>query len=179
MKEKILNQVSGTVPDNQTADIVPGQIIIATLVGLSAEGRPLITRSNDSYSSLEALTTVPINKQLIGRKVAILFNNGDPNLPVIMGLIQNPLLDILEQQSDNGLNDESKTELDKGLANVQNEFYIDGKKVVIEAKDEIVLKCGDASITLTKSGKILIRGKYVLNRSSGVHRIMGGSVQIN
>lgn len=56
---------------------------------------------------------------------------------------------------------------------------VDGKKVVIEAKDEIVLKCGDASITLTKAGKIMIRGKYLLNRSTGVNRILGGSVQVN
>lgn len=181
MKEKILNQISTAVSDKQVTDIVPGQIIVATLVALSAEGRPLISQTNDSSTPLEALTTVPINKQMIGRQVAILFNNGDPDSPVIMGLIQNPLLDILEQQADMDINAESnsESELDMGRNKSQNEFYVDGKKVVIEAEDEIVLKCGDASITLTKSGKILIRGKYVLNRSSGVHRIMGGSVQIN
>jgi hypothetical protein len=42
-----------------------------------------------------------------------------------------------------------------------------------------VLKCGNASITLTKAGKILVEGTYVSNRSSGVMRIKGGSVQIN
>ncbi|MEP7119602.1 MAG: hypothetical protein ABJE95_01785, partial [Byssovorax sp.] len=36
-----------------------------------------------------------------------------------------------------------------------------------------------SSITLTRAGKILIRGAYVLTRSSGVNRIQGGSVQIN
>lgn len=181
MKEKTLNQISETVSNNQTTDYVPGNIMIGTLVGLSADGRPLIICSNDSSQSLEALTTIPINKQLIGRQVALLFNNGDPKLPVIMGLIQNPLLDILEQQSDNSIHKDSKNESEQeiGPGNTQKEFYVDGEKVVIEAAEEIVLKCGDASITLTKSGKILIRGKYVLNRSSGVHRIMGGSVQIN
>jgi len=179
LKEKTLNQISGTVSDNHITDFVPGNIMIGTLVGLSAEGRPLIICSNDTSQSLEAITTVPVNKQLIGRQVTLLFNNGDPKLPVIMGLVQNPLLDILEQQLDNGNHEKNENQLEKGVGNVQNEFYVDGKKVVIEAAEEIVLKCGDASITLTKSGKILIRGKYVLNRSSGVHRIMGGSVQIN
>ena len=49
----------------------------------------------------------------------------------------------------------------------------------ITAEKEIVLKCGKASITLTKAGKVIIRGTYLLNRSSGVNRIKGGSVQIN
>jgi uncharacterized protein (DUF2345 family) len=56
---------------------------------------------------------------------------------------------------------------------------IDGQRLQFEAKDEIVLKCGKASITLTKAGKIIIRGTYLLSRSSGVNRIKGGSVQIN
>ena len=55
----------------------------------------------------------------------------------------------------------------------------DGEKVVVSAQRELVLRCGKASITLTSAGKILIRGAYVLTRSSGVNRIQGGSVQIN
>ena len=35
------------------------------------------------------------------------------------------------------------------------------------------------SITLTGAGKVLIRGAYVLSRSSGVNKIKGGSVQLN
>ncbi len=56
---------------------------------------------------------------------------------------------------------------------------VDGERVVLEGREEVVLKCGEASITLTRAGKILIRGKYLLNRSSGVNRILGGSVQVN
>ena len=50
---------------------------------------------------------------------------------------------------------------------------------MLTAEREIVLKCGKASITLTRAGKVIIRGAYVLSRSSGVNRIVGGSVQIN
>ena len=49
----------------------------------------------------------------------------------------------------------------------------------VVADEEIVLSCGESSITLTRAGKILIRGKYVLSRSSGVNRIKGGSIQLN
>ena len=56
---------------------------------------------------------------------------------------------------------------------------IDGKQIVLTGEHEIVLRCGEASITLTKAGKILLRGTYVSTRSSGVNRIKGASVQIN
>ena len=46
----------------------------------------------------------------------------------------------------------------------------DGQRLVVSAKEQIVLKCGKASITLTKAGKVLIQGAYVLSRSSGVNR---------
>ena len=32
---------------------------------------------------------------------------------------------------------------------------------------------------LTRAGKVLIQGAYLLSRSTGVNRIKGGSVQIN
>ena len=59
------------------------------------------------------------------------------------------------------------------------DVMIDGKRVTFDAREEIVLRCGKASITLTRAGKVLIRGTYLLNRSSGVNRIKGGSVQLN
>ena len=42
-----------------------------------------------------------------------------------------------------------------------------------------MLRCGQASLTLTRAGKILLSGTYVLSHSSGVNRVKGGSVQIN
>jgi uncharacterized protein (DUF2345 family) len=59
------------------------------------------------------------------------------------------------------------------------DITLNGKKIIFTGQDEIVLKCGKASITMTKAGKIIIRGAYLLNRSSGVNKIKGGSVQIN
>lgn len=51
--------------------------------------------------------------------------------------------------------------------------------LVISAAEQITLQCGESSITLTAAGKIILRGKYIVSRSSGVQRIKGGSVQIN
>ena len=53
------------------------------------------------------------------------------------------------------------------------------EEIVVMAAKQLTLRCGKSSITLTAAGKIIIRGKYIVSRSSGVHRIKGGSVQIN
>jgi hypothetical protein len=59
------------------------------------------------------------------------------------------------------------------------EARVDGRRVEIEGRDEIVLRCGEASITLRRNGRVLIRGVQVETRASGVNRIKGGSVAIN
>ena len=50
---------------------------------------------------------------------------------------------------------------------------------MLRAEREIVLECGDASITLTRAGKVLIRGHYILSRASGYNRIKGAAIDIN
>lgn len=52
-------------------------------------------------------------------------------------------------------------------------------ELVLTAAKQLTIRCGESSITLTAAGKIIIRGKYIVSRSSGVQRIKGGSVQIN
>ncbi len=56
---------------------------------------------------------------------------------------------------------------------------VDGERLVVRAANQLVLQCGEASITLTKAGKVLIQGTYVSSRSSGVNRVHGGSVELN
>ncbi len=56
---------------------------------------------------------------------------------------------------------------------------VDGERLVVTAKEQLVLRCGKASITLTREGKVLIQGAYISSRSSGVNRVKGGSVQLN
>jgi hypothetical protein len=55
----------------------------------------------------------------------------------------------------------------------------DGENLVIPAVAELVILCGEASITLTRAGKVLIRGAYVLTRSSGANCVKGAVVEIN
>jgi uncharacterized protein (DUF2345 family) len=65
---------------------------------------------------------------------------------------------------------ERRTRADEAVGQDELEFT---------AQKQITLRCGESSITLTAAGKIIIRGKYIVSRSSGVQRIKGGAVQIN
>ena len=56
---------------------------------------------------------------------------------------------------------------------------IDGERLVLQAEREIELRCGDASLVLTRAGKVILRGNYVVSRSRGVNKIKGAWVDIN
>lgn len=158
--------------------IAPGEIMIGTLAGIDGQGQPLVDYpENPSGQPLAAMSTLGITSAHVGRNVALLFANGDPQRPVIMGLIHSPLHDLIVSY-DPGIHEQASEPAPTTALNV-DDVTIDGRRIVLEGKEEVVIKCGEASITLTKAGKILIRGNYLLNRSSGVNRIMGGSVQVN
>ena len=55
----------------------------------------------------------------------------------------------------------------------------DRRHLVLEAGDEITIRCGEGSITIRKSGKILVKGIEIVSHAKGANRIRGGSVQLN
>jgi len=52
-------------------------------------------------------------------------------------------------------------------------------EIVLEAGEQLTLRCGEASIRITRDGKIVISAQHVLSRAKGTQRIKGGSVAIN
>lgn len=49
----------------------------------------------------------------------------------------------------------------------------------VGAGEQLVLRSGDASLTLTAAGKVLLRGAYVSSWSNGVNRIVGRTVRLD
>jgi hypothetical protein len=137
-------------------------VLVGQLVGFRDLHVPLVVFvGQPGTAALDARTTVDLRGEHIGRDVVLAFEAGDPRRPIVMGYVQKPEAWPLPERPP------------------QVAVDADGQRLLVSAKEQMVLKCGKASITLTKAGKVLIHGSYVLSRSSGVNRVKGGSVQIN
>lgn len=130
---------------------------------------------------LRARSTVRLDEPALGRAIAtrqsaaLVFENGDLGLPIVLGLLQEaptPLHDLLRAEAPRPPAADAPR-----LAPI--EASVDGKRVVIDAEHEITLKCGEASLTLRRDGKILLRGTYVETYARGLNRIKGAQVKIN
>ncbi len=137
-------------------------VVIGILVGMDPSGNPrVVFPGNPQEDAVSARSTLSFLPQDLGKEIALLFENGDPQHPLIIGRLQHPRV------------------LNNAPSEVAAEADLDGERLVLTAQREIVLKCGKSSITLTRAGKIILRGASILSRSSGLNRIKGGSVQIN
>jgi len=152
-----------------------GGVVVGRLHGSSLPDTLYVDYAGNGHGPLLARTTVPLAIDAIeaalrdNRGVLLLFENGDPTLPIIVGLIQQP-----EPSAFTELLSSSSKPLERPV-----EAQLDDERVVLKAEREIVLQCGAASLTLRKDGRVLIRGAYVETHSRGVNRIKGGSVKIN
>lgn len=117
--------------------------------------------STPNANAVAARSTVDLHGAHIGREVLLNFIGGDASRPVIVGVFADAA----------GWPD----------AQTPNTVHVDadGARLLVGAKNQLVLRCGKASITLTRAGKVVIEGSYLLSRSTGVNRIKGGSVQLN
>jgi hypothetical protein len=135
-----------------------GSVVIGVLVGFDPAGAPEVDYPGNARGALPARSIVPVSDQDAGHEIALMFEDGDPTRPVIMGVVQS----AVEQPP---------------VGRVR--AMVDGETLTITAEKEIVLECGEASLILTREGKIQLRGTYLLSRSSGVNRIQGGSIELN
>lgn len=183
--ENLATEKSSTVIENELPPV--GELLLGRVHTIDTVGKAVVSFlvNNKSYI-YSAQSTQSITEKDLGRQVALMFIDGKIDKPLLIGFIYSPLDDIISNYSFQS--EENKTDelvFDEEISDPapiekpSQTVKVDGKRVVIEGDDEVVLKCGEASITLTKSGKVMIRGKYILNRSSGVNRILGGSVQVN
>src|SRR5262249_47053253 len=131
---------------------------VGRLIGFLSNGDiPLVTYPAQLVSAaLPARATLDLHADHIGAEVVLMFEDGDACQPIIVGCLQRPSADVPDVPG--------HVEIDR-----------DGQRMLVSAREQIVLRCGKASITLTRAGKIIIQGTYVSNRSSGVMRVKGGS----
>jgi hypothetical protein len=146
------------------------------LVGIDASGRPLVDFEGSLAGPVAAQLATALEARALQeaaarrQKVVLLFENGDARRPFLMALIQEP--------SPTPLLDELLTNPTPAPRRPV-EAWVDGQRVTIEGQDEVVIRCGAASITLRRNGKVVIKGTQLETSATGTHRIKGGSVEIN
>ena len=127
-------------------------VAVVSFAGFNGEGQFLV-QQNDEETPVAALSTIRLVEEDLGARVVIAFEQGDGRYPIILGRLQEP-----------------------AAPKIEDKLKVDGERVLIQAEREIELRCGEASIVLTRAGKILIRGNYVLTRSRGANKIKGSNI---
>jgi hypothetical protein len=149
---------STVIPLAPIAPALPG-VILGVVAGFDPARGPEVEFPGNTAGPAPARLLVQVDEAALRRAVAertpvaLVFEAGDPARPLIVWFVQSP--------------------------NQPREARVDGKRVVLTGEEEIELRCGEASISLKKNGKLVIRGAYVETRAKGTNRIKGGSVQIN
>jgi hypothetical protein len=135
--------------------------VVGELMALTDDGTTALVVWRDRPEAVvtQARSAIDLHAAHIGASVVLLFEGGDPLRPIIIGMLRSA----------------PRENVVKAPVLIET----DGERLVVDAKQQLVLRCGKARITLTAAGKVLIEGSYVSSRSTGVNRIKGGSVQLN
>ena len=145
---------------------------LGQIVQICENGRAKIDYPGNSVGPLVARSIIDMpeshDDQRANIPVLIIFENEDPLLPIIVGIVRDTLFRI-----------EPSKEIVLSPGRSKRDVVIDGEKMIIDAKQEIVLRCGKSSITLRKDGKIVLKGIQITSRAAATNKIKGGAVSIN
>lgn len=103
-----------------------------------------------------AASLTPLNENHLGQICALQFIEGDWSRPLIIGLMWN------------GAETRGPEEL-----------HLGGRKIALQAGEELELRCGESVIRLRRDGRIEIRGNYITSQAAATQRLKGGSIHLN
>jgi|SRR5690554_2157012 len=130
-------------------DTISG-VIIGYIFNIDNDGQLWVTHSG-LEQPLAAKATCAATQQDVGRQCALMFENGNPSRPVVMGLLHEPTLTVAARSTGEPNND----------------------------SESIELSCGKSSLTLHANGHIELRGSKITSHSTGLNHIRGASVKLN
>lgn len=136
-------------------------VALAELIALDGNGGAWVAFDGEPHSRV-ALSIVDLSTAHLGSRVVCAFEHGDPARPIVIGRVRGDDDGLLRQRA-------------AGSVAVS----ADGRTLNVVVQQELVLRCGSASISLRCDGRIEIRGEDLLLQAAGANRIRGGSVQLN
>jgi hypothetical protein len=136
----------------------PATIVLGRIDAVDEAGTVFVAGPGEAERCAASLVAVAPGD--VGREVAFTHAPGAAG-PLILGFVQPPL------------------PLQAPPLSLPMRASVDGVEVQITAQEQLTLHCGDASITLTADGQILLRGHWIDSHSTGTQRIKGAAVRIN
>ena len=153
---KLLQEPSASVDKKPSATKQQNGLHTGYIAEIDDQGYPLVMIDGQQATAIKAQFLCPPEQLTPNAQCALMYQEGLQNMPVIMGVFQNPIIAL----SGDGL---TQTQAHKK----------------IEANQSIMISCGKASIALSQDGRVEIRGTSVVQHSTGLNRIRGASVKIN
>jgi len=148
-----------------------GPVCCGRIVGVDNNRQPCVDFPGNPSDPVVArcLNTVRLERGASSGDLPVLlvFEYGDPARPIIVGVVQSDATALC------------KSDFWVPQVGKPGNAVIDGRRVELKGDEEVTLICGKASITLTKDGRISLRGIELVSRASGANKIRGASVSIN
>ena len=142
-------------------------VSVGIIVSVQKEGQITVNFPDNPNPPVTARSIIRVSPADRDREILLTFDNGDPRRPIIVGFIQN--LPVIEETSKTLI-------LNRGSL---DDIVLDGRRITFDAREEIILRCGDGSVKLRKDGTIIIKGINLVSRARAANRIKGASVSIN
>lgn len=132
--------------------------VTGRIVSVSKDGVLIVDFPGNQLGAIEArsmLTSIPAqhSKSL---PVLLVFENGDPTLPIVVGFVH-------------------RTVVIEGSSPVGNR----AQRLLLDAEEEVLLRCGKSSVLLRRDGKVVIKGTKVVSRAVDENKIQGATVRLN
>ncbi|WP_149141266.1 DUF6484 domain-containing protein [Gemmobacter caeruleus] len=131
-------------------------VVIGLFLGFQDAAPLVVFPGNAADHAIPARSLARLGPEDAGSEVALLFEDGRRDRPLIVGRVVEPV-----------------------RAPDAARVVHDGECLRLTAQERIELRVGRASIILEKDGHITIRGTYLVSHASASNRIRGGSINLN
>lgn len=147
-------------PAREPAATAAGGIVIGYIAESDHDGCPRVVVPGGDDVPLRARSLCLVQAGERGRQCALMYENGDRRQPLILGLLQHPVLAVHAAA---------------GEVTVERR----GEELLLQADAAIELRCGDASLRLSADGRVELRGTTLVSHATGLNRIRGASIKLN
>lgn len=147
------------------------QPYVRRVITVSDDGEVFIDGAGIDQSQLRARISVGVHQgwenSLLrpGNSVLVINEDGDPKRPIIIGSIVEKL--------------DFEPSLKKSSVKEHKAIHFKGKQITFESSGQVIIKCGNSTITMKNDGEIVLRGKKIVSRAAQSNKIKGAAVKIN